>query len=238
MAKNLEEHLYRSAHTRDEYLDLSSLKRRLHLIAKGVGIPNHSIESEHPIGMHVDPNGNMNIQLTLQQNNASHSLGACSQGNTMSKNPQQMFQRIQMQQVMQNQSSNCAITQVPKTRPGVGAPGDSSEEGFSKADKKRQVLQQQHKRLMLLRHSKLCKLQSCTTKFCPQMKILWNHLKLCREKNCPVPHCVSSRCVLSHHRNCKLKNLSDSCEICGHVKTIAQRLGDTSGDDWNDDWDK
>ncbi|KAL3806032.1 hypothetical protein ACHAXA_006869 [Cyclostephanos tholiformis] len=38
MAKKLEEHLYRSAHTKEEYVDLASLKRRLHLIAKGVGI--------------------------------------------------------------------------------------------------------------------------------------------------------------------------------------------------------
>ena len=38
MAKKLEEHLYRTAHTKEEYVDPASLKRRLHLIAKGVGI--------------------------------------------------------------------------------------------------------------------------------------------------------------------------------------------------------
>ncbi len=38
MAKKLEEHLYRSLPTKEEYVDLVSLKRRLHLIAKGVGI--------------------------------------------------------------------------------------------------------------------------------------------------------------------------------------------------------
>lgn len=39
MAKKLEEHLYRSAHTREDYIDPASLKRRLHIIAKGVGLP-------------------------------------------------------------------------------------------------------------------------------------------------------------------------------------------------------
>jgi len=38
MAKKLEEHLYRSAHTKEEYVDHVSLKRRLHLITNGVGI--------------------------------------------------------------------------------------------------------------------------------------------------------------------------------------------------------
>jgi len=39
MAKNLEEHLYRSAHTQDDYIDSATLKRRLHIIAKGVSLP-------------------------------------------------------------------------------------------------------------------------------------------------------------------------------------------------------
>lgn len=38
MAKKLEDHLYRSAHTKEEYVDLASLKRRLHLIAKANSI--------------------------------------------------------------------------------------------------------------------------------------------------------------------------------------------------------
>ena len=46
MAKKLEEHLYRSAHTKEEYIDPASLKRRLHLIAKGVGIPKPEEDSD------------------------------------------------------------------------------------------------------------------------------------------------------------------------------------------------
>ncbi len=53
MAKKLEEHLYRSAHLKDAYIDLASLKKRLHLIAKGVGIPKSNTPSVSSIG--TDP---------------------------------------------------------------------------------------------------------------------------------------------------------------------------------------
>ena len=36
MAKCLEEHLYRTAPTKEEYLDLSTLKQRLELVALGL----------------------------------------------------------------------------------------------------------------------------------------------------------------------------------------------------------
>ena len=53
MAKKLEEHLYRSAHLKDAYIDLASLKKRLHLIAKGVGIPKSNTPSVSSVG--TDP---------------------------------------------------------------------------------------------------------------------------------------------------------------------------------------
>jgi len=39
MAKKLEEHLYRSAQTKDEYIDQTTLKKRLQMIAHGLGVP-------------------------------------------------------------------------------------------------------------------------------------------------------------------------------------------------------
>lgn len=39
MAKKLEEHLYRSAQTKDEYIDQNTLKKRLQMIAHGLGVP-------------------------------------------------------------------------------------------------------------------------------------------------------------------------------------------------------
>ena len=64
MAKKLEEHLYRSAHLKNAYVDLASLKKRLHLIAKGVGIPKSTTPSDCSIGTNpsvvftMSPRGN------------------------------------------------------------------------------------------------------------------------------------------------------------------------------------
>jgi E1A/CREB-binding protein len=269
MAKKLEEHLYRSAPTRDEYLDSSSLKRRLHLIAKGVGVPKPNSEDDNAsplldrMGAPMDlqnvmlqqnsiqmnasaPPQHMQQSNLLPPNNMQHAmqpLPTGSQGNAV-LNPQQMqitpqiLQQLQMQQLIQNQPTNNApqsaeISNAHSTNKDT--PG-SSRVDDAHAKKKVQVLQQQQRRLMLLRHSKLCNNPKCTTKFCPQMIVLWKHLKFCRGTTCPVPHCVSSRCVLSHHFNCKQKNISNTCEICFPVKQLAEKLGDTE-DDWNDDWD-
>lgn len=46
MAKKLEEHLYRSARTKEEYVDPATLKFRLHLIAKGGGISKPEEEED------------------------------------------------------------------------------------------------------------------------------------------------------------------------------------------------
>lgn len=42
MAKRLEEHLYRSAQTKEEYLDPSTLKKRLQMIAHGLEVHRSS----------------------------------------------------------------------------------------------------------------------------------------------------------------------------------------------------
>lgn len=81
MAKKLEEHLYRSAHTKDEYVDPASLKRRLHLIAKGVGIPKPD-EGEDLEGVGGDislDGGDLNVS-NHSNNQAAVPLEAPSQG--------------------------------------------------------------------------------------------------------------------------------------------------------------
>ncbi|OEU21597.1 hypothetical protein FRACYDRAFT_165389, partial [Fragilariopsis cylindrus CCMP1102] len=73
-------------------------------------------------------------------------------------------------------------------------------------------------RLLLLRHASKCKMgNACTTKFCAQMKPLWQHMKKCRDKDCSTRHCQSSRCVLTHYRICKSQGKTATCEICGPV---------------------
>src|SRR6056300_432354 len=74
MAKKLEEHLYRSAHLKDAYVDLASLKKRLHLIAKGVGIEKSNTPSVCSIGSQSSPSlvFQTSSGRNLHDNNAPH----------------------------------------------------------------------------------------------------------------------------------------------------------------------
>lgn len=113
------------------------------------------------------------------------------------------------------------------------APGSSKIKEPSEAQKKRVILQQQQ-RLILLRHASKCKAgPQCTTKFCSQMITLWKHMKTCRDKNCKTPHCLSSRCVLNHYRICKNDGRTSTCEVCGPVmqKIKQQERGQDTNED-------
>merc|ERR1712238_467639 len=105
-------------------------------------------------------------------------------------------------QQQQQQQNNAGV--------GVGAVGAGGDP--------ERVIRQQQQRLLLLRHASKCKLGSaCTTKFCAQMKPLWQHMKKCRDRDCTTRHCQSSRCVLTHYRICKSQGNTATCEICGPV---------------------
>jgi len=93
MAKKLEEHLYRSAHVKDAYIDLASLKKRLHLIAKGVGIPKSNTPSVSSVGTDpsvmflASPTGNINQGSVATPASLVHllqPLAATSQGSIKS----------------------------------------------------------------------------------------------------------------------------------------------------------
>jgi len=116
MTKKLEEHLYRSAHTKEEYIDPASLKRRLHLIAKGVGIPKPG-EGDEPsspaLAEHVGGGGGGNsvtnstassapppvpLEAMSQGLNGSSSASATAGASSSSNNPQQKTNQAQHQE--------------------------------------------------------------------------------------------------------------------------------------------
>ena len=85
-----------------------------------------------------------------------------------------------------------------------------------------QILKQQQRRLLLLRHASVCTYPAgeCTvTPDCESMKSLWDHVMNCKSENCSTPHCVSSRYLLSHYRNCK----EETCPVCGPYKTFVRK---------------
>ena len=116
----------------------------------------------------------------------------------------------------------------------------NTSKGSDSVAPKRKVILQQQQRLLLLRHASKCTAgPSCQTRFCAQMKVLWRHMKACRDKNCKTSHCVSSRCVLNHYRICKSNGRTGSCEVCGPVMTRIrqQERDDGAGDPLTKDQD-
>lgn len=223
MANKLEERLYSSASTKEEYLDMSSLKRRLHLVAKGVDVPQLSAERVAPLLPNQGSQTSQNNSNNVPRNHNNQPCRSSIEGSgSMVLNPQQTDTQMLLQ-ATPNQLNPNSIK-----RP-EGITNTQSE--------KRKQLALQQRRLILLRHSKLCKLPNCNTKFCSQLKTHWAHIQQCTALDCQMQHCLSSRSVLSHQYYCKRKATSDSCQICVPVKQFYRKLGDDDdGDNWNDDW--
>ena len=151
MAKKLEEHLYSSASTKEEYLDMSSLKQRLHLVAKGVDVPQLSAQRVAPL---ITNQGSQTSQYgnDVTQNNSTHPFTSSLEGSiSTGLNPQQT--NTQMVQQARHTQLNTNSIKKPESI------------ASTQKEKKKQLALQQ-RRLILLRHSKLCKLLNCTTKFC------------------------------------------------------------------------
>lgn len=251
MAKRLEEHLYRAARTKEEYLDSRTLKLRLQNVA-------HSLEMNRsaPVGDQAtidasqsgqgDPRLNeaerrtKTLQQQLQQ---MHQLQKLQQQGTMEDYLNQQAKLLQMQQAGLASVSNMTQSHNRGDASGIqieaaGLPQESTHAAASsqlgilkktskyqdpKASQKRHVIKQQQQRLLLLRHASKCKAgPSCKTKHCGQMVKLWQHMKKCRDKNCKTPHCLSSRCVLNHYRMCKNANTTSTCEVCAPVMQLVK----------------
>jgi len=220
MAKSLEEHLYRSAQTKEEYLDPSTLKTRLQRIAHGLEIHRSSSSTS---GLGCAPKAQNSLQ----------------QGNVPSEAEQlQQFLALQQGGNDLNQNQNgMSVGSIQNNMQmdmlqGLGGGGmDTSTSGMDQsqtdtlnlgqdlaAAQKKKVIRQQQQRLLLLRHASKCKEgPNCKTKFCAQMMTLWKHMKKCRDKACKTSHCLSSRCVLNHYRICKSQGRTSTCEVCGPV---------------------
>lgn len=233
MAKRLEEHLYRSAQTKDEYLDPTTLKKRLQLIAHGLelhrstssgpkksdddlsGIPDLSPLGTSPTDNwqmgRVPPLGGGAVGMSADLMSQQAMLGLNTSSGKLT-NPMSALESTFIQQIPRDSSS---------------VKGDDEPVG-----QKKKVIRQQQHRLLLLRHASKCKAgAACKTKFCGQMVSLWKHMKKCRDKECKTPHCLSSRCVLNHYRICKSQNKTSTCEVCGPVmKQIKVIEAETSSD--------
>jgi len=99
MAKKLEEHLYRSAQTKDEYIDQTTLKKRLQMIAHGLGVPksgastsgDSSYQAGAPSAAAAAGQGGQVAQLQAMQ-------GQPATGDAQSARAQQQLNLLQQQQ--------------------------------------------------------------------------------------------------------------------------------------------
>lgn len=227
MAKKLEEHLYRSARTREEYVDPATLKFRLHLIAKGGGILKPG-DVKYDVEIRDDLSGSSVISRT--------STGAKSLGLGTAKDSSKIYSGFSRKSYLEAAPTVLVSRGTENSSPmvgGVGSPlsnmllqqisSQSAGSSILQKDSPRQemsekIIAQQQRRLLLLRHTSKCNSgPQCRTQYCPQMVSVWKHIKKCRDNSCKVSHCLSSRCVLNHYRNCKREGNVASCEICGPV---------------------
>ncbi|KAL7567812.1 hypothetical protein ACA910_000563 [Epithemia clementina (nom. ined.)] len=106
MAKSLEEHLYRSAQTKEEYLDSKTLKQRLQTIAQGLDL--HRAPGSVPGGSpNQGPFGQMDVSRNSQQSdNQGNNWAGNNAGQGLSMMQQQQMHGNNMQQMQGNNSAS------------------------------------------------------------------------------------------------------------------------------------
>ena len=231
MAKRLEESLYRSAKSFDQYNDTSTLKQRLQQLAVNIGMKTKKLQQLQ------QQQQQQKQQMALQQAPAATTLPSTSNSSSATPNGQRMVnlsdinpmvapsqplkQTVPLAQpIVQSRPSD---SQPPSSESALpGAQAKPPQNGSKPVSDRQQVLRHQQQRLLLLRHAAKCQHEDgkCrVTPHCAGMKRLWKHIAECKNQKCLVPHCVSSRYVLSHYHRCK----DVRCPVCGPVREAIHR---------------
>jgi E1A/CREB-binding protein len=242
MAKRLEESLYRSARSFNEYNDANTLKQRLQQLAVNIGMKTKKLQQQQAVQgqqaqpLAAQPFGPLVKPQTTQQPLAPIQAAPVANGQRMVNmaeiNPI-MAQPTQPQlgpipappaaPVQQIQYANSMVAASVPAQNGSALVGSSATDAAGRQIANRQqVLRHQQQRLLLLRHAAKCQHEdNCcpVTPHCAGMKRLWKHIAECKNQKCLVPHCVSSRYVLSHYHRCK----DVRCPVCGPVREAIHR---------------
>ena len=101
MAKRLEEHLHRSAQTKEEYLDPSTLKKRLQMITHGLEVHRGGINKK-------DSSFSTSAKSGFSSGGGNNSGGGMSNSKIMASQQKlqqlmQQFQQLQQLQKLQQQ---------------------------------------------------------------------------------------------------------------------------------------
>lgn len=240
MAKKLEEHLYRSAHLRDAYIDLASLKKRLHLIARGVGIPKSntpsvsSVASDPSASFTSSPpgiitNGNVIAPASVVNLGSGDSIKSLLDG-VETDEPLPQIKKDQLSEPPQPKSQGNSQGEGAMEVDGEnGTANDTELDRLNKnmarattrdcsmevdddenAEKKKTIQQQQQRRLLLLRHASKCR----------------EGLQ-CRVKFCPQMVTLWKHMKTCHDKNCKAPHCLSSRCVLNHYR-ICKSEGLTS----------
>lgn len=237
MAKRLEESLYRSAKSFDEYNNSNTLKHRLQQLAVSIGKKTRNLQAAQshqrklqqqlqqqqqaqvaaPVAPQVVNMSDINPMMAAAPTAAAAApvVQQVQYPPVVQQQPQQLQQQ---QQVVQPQVAQPAVAAQPAA-PAAAAAAPANGRPVSD---RQQVLRHQQQRLLLLRHAAKCQHEDgkCpVTPHCAGMKRLWKHIAECKNQKCVVPHCVSSRYVLSHYHRCK----DVRCPVCGPVREAIHR---------------
>lgn len=109
MAKRLEEHLYRSARTREEYLDSATLKRRLQGVAHGLEVHRSLSAIEQTGGADQTPS----FQMLFEQENGSDAGLSKVEKRTQTLQ-QQLEHMLQLQQLQEQGTRDDYLSQEAK----------------------------------------------------------------------------------------------------------------------------
>lgn len=241
MAKQLEVSLYRNAQSFKAYMDMTTLKQRLQMIAMEVSRKakgGHGSESQHGYS-HSSSRDDRRPSGSQRSGSGSPYAGppsSSSRHQSSSSSSERPGKVVKMDEInpmassggndndMMRQSS----AQYPNMASSRGVEGRSSSSSQSmfpgnRNDPEWKVgIRHKQQRLLLLHHSAKCPREEgrcTTTPHCADMKRLWRHMEGCKDNNCRVPHCFSSRAILSHYRKCKDLH----CPACGPVRETVRK---------------
>eukprot|EP00501_MAST-03F_sp_TOSAG23-6_P001942 GSMAST32.ASY1.ANO1.2023.1 assembled CDS len=206
MARRLEDLLYHSAQSKEEYINFETLEQRLQEVAIKMGAHVSQKKGRtSSIGNHSHRNS-LEHKHSDSSNGSSGSSGGTKFVNLNEVNPN----------LANNSKSKSSDSSAKRPIKKASCKMFDSSVLLDIQEKHAHKIRQQQQRLLLLRHaSKCCNGPDCqATSLCSQMKKLWAHIAKCKDQNCTVSHCVSSRYILSHYKQCKDRQ----CQVCGPVR--------------------
>jgi E1A/CREB-binding protein len=228
MARRLEESLFRSALSFDEYRDTQTLKKRLQALAIAMGLRAQQQKQKADEGTSLGSDAPETAPQAITDG-ISPALASGVADSSAATSAKRLVTLSETNPIISSTTEDQGSTNAKSETAAAAAASPLAQRDTTSsahrpyhADQRLQVLRQQQQRLLLLRHASKCPHENgnCpVTPHCVGMKRLWKHIAECKDQQCQMAHCVSSRYVLSHYHRCK----DPRCAVCGPVREAIQR---------------